>query len=665
MTENVQAASLTSAKGSASALAPIAAPPDRQAAFRAARRHSFIVRLLRWLLPLGAIGILALYFLPNELSVPVAGGKIAIEKISASSKALKMLNPRVEGVSQRGDRYVITAKRAEQDFGDLSRSRLFVLRGNVASRDGTQWQLAADTGFYDGKLERLRLKGNIRIRSDTGFSAQLSQALIDMKRQTLTSQAAVVLSMPSGTAQGNSLFLNSAQRQAELAGGVTVTLTPPRNTSSKSVAGKATAVTAASQPPVPGLDLFEGGENAGPITITAKRLHVDDKRRLALFQETVVAKRENSRLETERLEIAYAGADGQASASATPAALSGQEITRVSAPAPVMIRLSGGRTAQAQALEYRPGEKRFALMGKVKLSGANGQEVTADRLTFETDQRKLSLTGGVVMRQGKNVLRGPRFEADLATGYSRFPPGGRVTGRFFPKTAARTNRVATATLPQGINRNAPIDIAADSLEIRDKEKRARFVGNVRVRQEKFQLTARKLWLRYSGNLMPVEASTENSKTREPIQIRSVRAEGKVLITTPDAQTVTGDWAEYDAGKHRVVVGGKVVLTTGDNVLKGEKLIVDLKTGKSRFIAGKSRATPLRGFPGVKGKEKRIRGVIIPQTRPGTAPAASPKLTEGATSPTKTENLPWLTQTPSAQPGPSTTPLPEDPFFPDR
>ena len=66
------------------------------------------------------------------------------------------------------------------------------------------------------------------------------------------------------------------------------------------------------------------------------------------------------------------------------------------------------------------------------------------------------------------------------------------------------------------------------------------------------------------------------------QITKIEAKGEVVITSDKDQTTTSDWALYDLPAQLVTVGGNVVLTQGQNVLKGDRLVIDLKTGESRF-----------------------------------------------------------------------------------
>ena len=71
-------------------------------------------------------------------------------------------------------------------------------------------------------------------------------------------------------------------------------------------------------------------------------------------------------------------------------------------------------------------------------------------------------------------------------------------------------------------------------------------------------------------------------TNNGTQISKIEARGEVVITSDQDQTTTSDWALYDVPAQLVTVGGNVVLMQGKNVLKGDRLVIDLKTGESRF-----------------------------------------------------------------------------------
>lgn len=141
------------------------------------------------------------------------------------------------------------------------------------------------------------------------------------------------------------------------------------------------------------------------------------------------------------------------------------------------------------------------------------------------------------------------------------------------------------------NSDKPINIESDSLEVRDKEQIAIFTGNVRVVQGDVTLKTKVLKVWYEGKMGAAGQQ----------QIRKLDAEGKVLVTTKD-QTTTGERASFDMKTQIITMTGDVVLSQGKNVLKGDRLVVDLNTGRSHLEAnGRVSGSFVSKPAGEKGK----------------------------------------------------------------
>ena len=144
------------------------------------------------------------------------------------------------------------------------------------------------------------------------------------------------------------------------------------------------------------------------------------------------------------------------------------------------------------------------------------------------------------------------------------------------------------------NRDQPIQIEAASLEMRDKKKEATFSGNVKVVQGDTTMTAKSLVVFYdSGPEAPAspqpaapkgaKSASMQSATPGPggsSSIRRLEARGSVVVTQKD-QVVTGETAIFDPRANLITMAGGVVLTQCKNVLKGDRLKVDMTTGVSR------------------------------------------------------------------------------------
>ncbi len=139
------------------------------------------------------------------------------------------------------------------------------------------------------------------------------------------------------------------------------------------------------------------------------------------------------------------------------------------------------------------------------------------------------------------------------------------------------------------NRNQPIQIEAASLVMRNKQKQATFSGNVKVVQGDTTMTSNTLVVFYesSSGQPPARkrsaASPMRSATPGPggsSSIRRLEAHGNVVVTQKD-EVVTGQTAVFDTKTNLITMSGGVVLTQCRNVLKGDRLLVDMTTGVSR------------------------------------------------------------------------------------
>jgi lipopolysaccharide export system protein LptA len=151
------------------------------------------------------------------------------------------------------------------------------------------------------------------------------------------------------------------------------------------------------------------------------------------------------------------------------------------------------------------------------------------------------------------------------------------------------------------NRDQPIQIEAASLEMRDKKKEATFSGNVKVVQGDTTMTSKTLVVFYessggdSGAAAPAKPANAKAAAKAapgaPMQsatpgpggassIKRLEARGNVVVTQKE-QVVTGETAIFDTKANLITMSGGVVLTNCQNVLRGDRLMVDMTTGVSR------------------------------------------------------------------------------------
>jgi lipopolysaccharide export system protein LptA len=145
------------------------------------------------------------------------------------------------------------------------------------------------------------------------------------------------------------------------------------------------------------------------------------------------------------------------------------------------------------------------------------------------------------------------------------------------------------------NRDKPIQIEAASLEMRDKDKVATFSGNVKVVQGDTTMRSKTLVVFYDneqGKDAKKDGKKAAMKSSTPgpggsSSIRRLEAKGGVIVTQKD-QTVTGETGIFDMRSNTVTMLGGVVLTKEKNVLRGDRLVVDMTTGISRVESNNGR-----------------------------------------------------------------------------
>ncbi len=189
---------------------------------------------------------------------------------------------------------------------------------------------------------------------------------------------------------------------------------------------------------------------------------------------------------------------------------------------------------------------------------------------------------------------------------------------------AQANNVPNALQGFAANRDEPIRINANSLEVRDQQKQAVFSGNVVVQQGDTTMRCKELVVFYDGKDAaggkPAAAPSGDALAAgSPINssaIRRLEINGSVVVTTKE-QTATGDQGVFETKANTITLtGNPVVLTSGPNVIRGKKLTVDLTSGLSRFDGGRIESlivpNSMRGADGA-----------LPGAKPA-APAAKPK-----------------------------------------
>ncbi len=215
---------------------------ERDRVLRQAKRHSVLVRILRVTLPIAAVLSFGLYFSRARIEIPVGPGTFSGEIPTFSGDNLKMDNPRYEGFTNEGGKFVVKAITGYQDFRNPNTIRLVTIDSHL-TQPNDQWShLISNEGVYDTKGELLKLAGDIKVTSSNGMTAYLKTADVQTKTQIVTSRDPVIVEMSNGTTvESDGMVLNAKTKEVTFEGQVRTHLVRPP-ASGKSAASKEAGV---------------------------------------------------------------------------------------------------------------------------------------------------------------------------------------------------------------------------------------------------------------------------------------------------------------------------------------------------------------------------------------------------------------------------------------
>jgi lipopolysaccharide export system protein LptC len=179
-----------------------------EARFAIAARHSRIVRVLRVAVPAAVVLsmaaiVLVSVFNPFRMLLPKL--PVDMENLVVSGTKITMESPHMSGYTPDRRPYEVWAKTATQDVTDPDHVELKTLRAKVLTEDQSIVTLDALTGMMDTKQQLLDLHKDIYLQTSTGYEAWLSQAFVDMAKNTVTSDEHVDVKWADGTISSDKL----------------------------------------------------------------------------------------------------------------------------------------------------------------------------------------------------------------------------------------------------------------------------------------------------------------------------------------------------------------------------------------------------------------------------------------------------------------------------
>ncbi|MEO1266096.1 MAG: LPS export ABC transporter periplasmic protein LptC, partial [Pseudomonadota bacterium] len=325
----------------------------------------------------------------------------------------------LESVTARGDVKIaqpgMTAAAPAARF-NVAANTVELSGGVEIARDGAVTK--AETVTLDTTAERALLTGGVTITSGDDRSAVANRAELDQKARTARLLGGVKVRQGRNLLVGEDLFIDEAGGRLALsnpARGGTISARFFRANAKGQRAGSAADATG----PAAAGWTFRTDANA-PVDITAERLDVDDGAKTATFRRAVRVVQGSIIMNAPSLVARYTGSAGALNASSGVS--------------------SGAQPSSAPAKAPPPALTQIDVAGRVRITSANGQTAEGDKAVYKTSTEQITLSGNVVLTQGRQQIRGTRLLIDVKTGVSRIlsapvaESGGRKRMRavFYP-----------------------------------------------------------------------------------------------------------------------------------------------------------------------------------------------------------------------------------------
>ncbi len=138
-----------------------------------------------------------------------------------------------------------------------------------------------------------------------------------------------------------------------------------------------------------------------------------------------------------------------------------------------------------------------------------------------------------------------------------------------------------------IERDEPYEINSENMFIEREQKIIGFSGNVILKQGSAYLNADQ-----------IELFFDNSFSQEGFY--KMLASGNILIKNNDSTSITGNLATYDVSDQKIIMTENVVLKNQMSMINGNKLILDINSGKIEIFDDKL-------------DQERVKGVLVDQS----------------------------------------------------
>jgi len=245
------------------------------------------------------------------------------------------------------------------------------------------------------------------------------------------------------------------------------------------------------------------------------------------------------------------------------------------------------------------------LYDGIEIDASNGLLASLSRATVYSKEGRVVSKHPVSANMPAGSVQAAAMTMDTKSRLVQFR--GTVAVRLLP--------TAQQSIGTGRDARQPLDVYAEELDVDDAQKTAHFRGNVIARQGETVLSAPYLFLKYEGKAAAALGSPASpSADPQAARVTFLWARNGVELSVGTDRRITSDLADFDVTADTALFAGNVTAKQDKDVLRGGRLFVERKAGRSLL------ETPAEGNqpPG------RIAGTFHQGDAGAQAPKPKPK-----------------------------------------
>lgn len=157
--------------------------------FAVARRHSRLVRRLRWLLPVAVVSGSLTFIAYTVIRSWVPD--ISVASFSLQGTNVVMSKPHLSGFDANRRPYDLVAERFISNITTPKKIGLEMMNARLEMAANGWARVTADTGLYDGDADTFHAEKNVHVVSSLGYEMFMKDADVDVKQNTIDTQQPV------------------------------------------------------------------------------------------------------------------------------------------------------------------------------------------------------------------------------------------------------------------------------------------------------------------------------------------------------------------------------------------------------------------------------------------------------------------------------------------